>query len=413
MSKSTTHRPRNLGYSVVIGLLVGLGAALMFAAGFFFRDITGLPFNSSVLAASQNTAEDDYPLLQEVQHLLDSQYLRRQPDLTTREYAAVRAVLATLEDRYTFFIDPPVAQSEFDALAGTYGGIGVQVHRNEAGQFVLYPFVDLPAARAGITDGDVLEALNGVPLDPTTQQDALDQSLRGEVKDDSGVEITVLKTDNTELTVFIDFEVINVPSVVWRVLAEDDRIGYVQIMRFTGRTPDELQAALDGLNTDKVQALVLDLRNNSGGLLQESIDVASQFLEGGEVVVYEVTRDNEKVYQASSGGSAEKLPLVVLVNQGTASASELVAGAIQDDDRGILIGQATYGKGTVQQIFRLSDDSSVHITSAEWLTPKRQKIENLGLQPDVPMIPDANGRDVELGEALRQLQQQISQEDAA
>jgi carboxyl-terminal processing protease len=187
----------------------------------------------------------------------------------------------------------------------------------------------------------------------------------------------------------------------------------VQILRFTGRTPDELQAALDGLNTDKVQALVLDLRNNSGGLLQESIDVASQFLDGGEVVVYEVTRDNEKVYQASSGGSAEKLPLVVLVNQGTASASELVAGAIQDDDRGILIGQATYGKGTVQQIFRLSDDSSVHITSAEWLTPKRQKIENLGLQPDVPMIPDANGRDVELGEALRQLQQQISQEDAA
>ena len=138
MSKTTAHSSRNLGYSVVIGLLVGLGAALMFAAGFFFRDIVA-PSVSSVLASSPGSP-DDYSLLNEVQGLLDAQYLREQPDLTTRQYAAVRAVLSTLDDRYTFFIDPPVAQSESDALAGTYGGIGVQVHRNEAGQFVLYPF---------------------------------------------------------------------------------------------------------------------------------------------------------------------------------------------------------------------------------------------------------------------------------
>jgi carboxyl-terminal processing protease len=105
------------------------------------------------------------------------------------------------------------------------------------------------------------------------------------------------------------------------------------------------------------------------------------------------------------GGLATDLPLVVLVNQGTASASELVAGAIQDQDRGILVGQQTFGKGTVQQIFRLSDNSSLHITSAEWLTPNRRRLENIGLVPDITMIPDVNGRDVELGEAIRYLQQ--------
>ena len=229
----------------------------------------------------------------------------------------------------------------------------------------------------------------------------------------NGVELTVLKSDDTELTAFIEFEVIYVPSVVWRVLAEDTHLVMSRYCVLPGVHRKNCRKPSATWNNNQVEALVLDLRNNSGGLLQELIDVASQFLEGGEIIVYEVTKNNEKVYQASSGGSAEHIPLAVLVNQGTASASELVAGAIQDHERGMLIGQATYGKGTVQQIFRLTDDSSVHITSAEWLTPNRQQIEDKGLEPTISMIPDANGRDVELGEALRQLQQQISLDNAA
>src|SRR5690606_13576829 len=143
----------------------------------------------------------------------------------------------------------------------------------------------------------------------------------------------------------------------------------------------------------------------SGGLLQESVAVASEFLDSGTVILYEQDKDSQQTFSAVEGGLANELPLAVLINQGTASAAELVAGALQDHERGVLIGQTTFGKGTVQQIFRLSDDSSLHITSAEWLTPQRHAIEGRGLEPDIPMIPDPDGRDVELGEAVRQLQQ--------
>jgi carboxyl-terminal processing protease len=402
MGKPTKNQ-RGLGYSLLVGMLIGLSAALTFVTGFFFRDVVHLAFPTAFAASGP---DDSYPLLDEVQTLLDQHYLREQPQLSQRQHAAIRGVMAILEDRYTFFVEPPVAQSESDALAGTYGGIGVQLNRNEAGQFVVFPFADSPAAAAGIENGAILEAVNGETVDLSTQQDAVDQMLRGEVKEGNGVELTFINPDDDEQTAFIEFAIINVPSVLWRVLAENEEIGYVQIIRFTSRTPDELITCLTELKEARVSALVIDLRNNSGGLLQESVDVTSQFVEGDAVIVYEQSNNSENVLRASEGGLATELPLVVLVNQGTASASELVAAAIQDHERGILIGQRTFGKGTVQQIFRLSDNSSVHITSAEWLTPNHRQLESVGLEPDIPMIPDANGRDVELGEAVRYLQQQ-------
>lgn len=399
---------RSLASALAVGVVIGLSAALTFGAGFLFRDLMGL-VTPTAFALSANE-EHEYPLLQEVQTLLDQHYLREQPDYTQRQYAAIRGVLATLEDRYTFFIDPPVAQSESDALAGTYGGIGVQVTRNEAGQFVMFPFDDSPAKAAGIQDGDILVGINGTILDLAASLDAVDQMLRGEVKDGDGVEIDVIKSDGSEQTYFIEFEVINVPSVLWRVLLEDERIGYVQILRFTSRTPEELSEALRELRARQVAALILDLRNNSGGLLQEAVDSAEQFLDGNRTIVLEHSNHSERTFTASGDALFADSPLVVLVNQGTASASELVAGAIQDHNRGILIGQRTYGKGTVQQIFRLSDDSSVHITSAEWLTPNGRQLEKVGLEPDIAMIPDENGRDVEFGEAVRYLQQNYNLE---
>jgi carboxyl-terminal processing protease len=224
--------------------------------------------------------------------------------------------------------------------------------------------------------------------------------LRGEVKEGSGVEITVTRASGEALTVFVPFAAINVPSVIWRVLAEAPTIGYVQITIFTNRTPGELKTAIDGLKAQGVTSLVLDLRNNTGGLLQESIQVANAFINNGPIV-YEDSRSGEESYTAKPDGFLTDLPLVVLVNDHTASGAELVAGAIQDKARGVLIGQKTYGKGTVQQIFSLSDGSSLHVTSAAWLTPRRQPLDTVGLQPDITMIPDAQGRDVELGEAIR------------
>lgn len=386
--------------AVVRGVLLGLVLSVVFLVGFLLGE--RLP------AGAQDSQKASFNLLVEVRDLLKNHYLRDLPNTTEMEYAAIRGFLGALEDPYTFFIDPPVAQSESDVLAGEYGGIGVQLRLNERGQFVLYPFRDSPAAASGIQDGDILVAVNGALIAAGERVDIIDRQLRGEVGNGRGVTITVRDVrDDSEREHFIEFAVVQVPSVVWRMLVEEPSFGYVQLLRFTARTPEELRIALTELREQGAVALVLDLRGNSGGLLKEAVDVASEFLDGG-VVFYEVSRDGETASNAEQGGAALDIPLVVLVNNGTASAAELVAGAIRDRERGILIGQKTYGKGSVQLIFRLEDDSSVHITSAEWFTPARVPLDGVGLEPDISMIPAEDGRDVELGEAVRYLSAQIA-----
>lgn len=394
--------------SILIGVALGILLAGVFAAGFFFH---GFVIESPLVAAS-SADPGGYNLLAEVQSLLDRHYLREQPSQSEREYAAIRGMLGSLQDRYTFFIDPPVAASESDVLAGTYGGIGVQVQRSEAGDLLLFPFESSPAEAAGIENGDRLIAVNNAPVSAEMSIDTIDQMLRGEVREGNGVEITVIKADNSEYTIFVLFDVINVPSVIWRVLQETPTLGYVQIQRFTSRTPEELTSALTELDQAGVTGLVIDLRDNSGGLLQESIAVADQFVDSG-VLAYERDNQRERSFTAVSGGLASDLPLAILINERTASGAELVAGALRDNDRGLLIGQTTFGKGTIQQIFPLSDQSSLHVTAAEWFTPARRALNEHGLEPDIALIPDAGGRDVELGEAVRQLEDLLTPESSA
>ncbi|HEX2618674.1 MAG TPA: S41 family peptidase [Phototrophicaceae bacterium] len=390
-------RFRDYGRSLALGALAGIVMAAIFAAGFFTRELVDLP----VLTQASG---DNFPLLNEVEALLEHYYLRQIPDATMRQYAAIRGVMDTLGDHNTFFIEPPVAQSESDALAGTYGGIGVQLQRSTTGEYILFPFDDSPAEKAGIKEGDLLIRVNDIDVSGSIQQDAVDQMLRGEVKAGNGVKITIRRENETEETaLFIEFGVINVPSVIWRVLPEDNRIGYIHILRFTNRTPDEVTQALQKLRIAGIQGLILDLRDNGGGLLQESVKVAGQFLDGG-VVLYEKTNKNEKTFTADTGGLMTDLPMTVLVNQWTASAAELVAGALEDRGRGILIGQKTYGKGTIQQIFELSDKSSIHITAAEWFTPEHRALDGVGLEPGIPVEPDSSGRDLELLQAMDYLQ---------
>jgi carboxyl-terminal processing protease len=397
--KQNLRLERRLLEAIGRGVLTGVVLSAFFLAGFIVRGY--MP------ATAQEKSDEQFPLLREVKALVDANYLRQLPPTKDLEYASIRGYLGQLNDPYTFFVDPPVAQSESEVLAGQYGGIGVQLKHNEQGQFVLYPFRDGPAAAAGVKDGDILVAVNGAQISSSERLDVVDQLLRGEVKSGNGVTITVQSPGSDQTRdYFIEFAVVMVPSVIWHPLVEDPTIGYIQIVRFTARTPEELQTALSELDAQKVTALVLDMRGNSGGLLQESVEVASQFLKGG-VVFYEQRRDGETETDTIDGGTELSKPLVVLVDHGTASAAELVAGAIRDRGRGILIGQTTYGKGSVQLIFRLADDSSVHITSAEWFTPDRTPLDGNGLQPDISVTPAEDGRDVELGEAVRYLHSKL------
>lgn len=393
------------------GAVVGLVLIFTFLAGFWLR---GAPQTMAAGISPVNDAgilnqeTKQYVLLSQTQALIDEHFVRPLPEQSKLEYGAIRGMLGALGDKYTFFIEPPVAASESNVLAGRYGGIGVQVTRDEQGRFALYPFRDSPAAKAGVKDGDLLTKVNDKELTLDTPPDQVDQMLRGEVKDNNGVKISITRPDtNEQLDFQIAFAEIEIPSVNWRVLAEATDLGYIQIMRFTARTPAELEDAIADLRTHNIKGVVLDLRNNPGGLLQESVQVAGQFMKGG-VVLYEHTRTDEKAYEAPVDESRlADLPIVAIINGGTASAAELVAGALHDSGRAVLLGQKSYGKGSIQLIFPLADKSSVHITTAEWLTPNKTQIDGVGLEPDIPMIPDPNGRDVELGEAIRTLRSKL------
>lgn len=378
-------------------LTVGL-VAIAFCIGFMARG--GTPADAQ---------DGDFALIKQVQGLLAQHFVRELPDSRQMEYAAIRGYLSTLNDPYTFFNDPPVTSSESDALAGRYGGIGVVIERNEAGFIVLYPYPDSPATRAGVLDGDLLIAVNGAPIDPAERLDVIRQMTRGEIKEGAGVQITVRQPSATENRTYdILFDEIRVPSILWRVLEEDPAIGYIKISSFTALTPEEFSQSIIELRTRNVQALVLDLRDNPGGLLQESKLIAGEFLDGGNLLIEESRANGRIEFPDEPGGLATDLPLVVLTNQGTASAAEVVAGALKDNQRALVIGQRTLGKGSVQFIFRLDDGSSVHITSSIWYTSVGTPIDGVGLVPDIEMIPDVNNRDVELGEAIRQLQAQMA-----
>ena len=388
--------------SILLGLGLGGLLALVFAAGFLLSD----QLDTQAMAAPASGG--DFAMLDEVQALLDRFYVREQPAYRQREYGAIRGMLGTLNDPYTFFVEPSTAASESDVLAGTYGGVGVQVVRGGPGELILYPFADGPAAAAGIQADDRLVAINQQQLDPAISLDVVDQLLRGEVRSGSGVTITV-ERDGEELEFFVEFAVINVPSVVWRMLG--DGIAYLQIMRFSARTPDELSAAAGALLAAGAQGLVLDLRDNAGGLLQESIQAADVFVDDG-VLVYEVSPSGEHSFNSTTGGLLADLPLRVLVNGRTASGAEIVAGAIRDSGRALLVGEPTYGKGTVQQILPLSDTSSLHVTSSEWFTPARQPLDQVGLTPDVPVTPDPSGIDNALAAAVEGVQVELALQEA-
>jgi carboxyl-terminal processing protease len=224
------------------------------------------------------------------------------------------------------------------------------------------------------------------------------------------VTLTVLHPGAAEpVEVIIERGDILLPSVAHSLLAEDETIGYIQLTRFSGESSNEVEKAILDLQTRGADKLILDLRTNGGGLLEAAVDVTDHFLDGGPIMYQQVKGEDERVYNATSETVAPDIPLVVLVDGGTASSAEIVAGALQDRDRALLVGSApTFGKGSVQLVYDLSDGSSVHVTASRWFTPNRHKIDQLGLQPDVlvEITQEAidNGRDEVLNRAIEILQ---------
>jgi carboxyl-terminal processing protease len=336
------------------------------------------------------------------------------PEDTEITYGAIRGSLRSLEDPYTLFSDPVDTEVQRPELEGEFEGIGAFVQSNEEGQLVIQtPMRGQPAEKAGIRSGDIVVRVDGVDI---TGMDVSESVLLIRGPKGTEVVLTILREGSAEpLVIPVVRDRIEVPSVAQaRLLVEEGapEVGYIQLTVFAAETQEELVKAITELSDDGAEAFILDLRNNPGGFLNSAIEVASEFIDD-RVIVYQEGSDGERVaMEARHGGHALDMPLIVLVNRGSASASEIVAGAIRDHDRGLLVGETTYGKGSVQNVHGLSDGSELRVTVAVWLTPDGTLIHKEGIEPDIVVTPkppddaddaaasedDDNGREDPAGE---------------
>ncbi len=300
-------------------------------------------------------------------------------------YGAIQGMLDALGDvGHTRFLSPEEMMFQVSDITGEFQGIGAEVSSRYGRPVIVAPFDASPAERAGIRAGDIILKIDGQDTAgmSVTRAVQLIRGPRGEP-----VVLTVLhegESQPTEITVVR--EVIKIPVVSWQLVPAEEGgerlIAHVRISQFAATVDEDLAQALEEVRARGAQAIILDLRNNPGGLLNQALDLANQFMEEGVVVIQQDRDGNRKEYAAKPGGLATDLPLVVLVNQGSASASEIFAGAIQDNERGTIVGATTFGTGTILQTFQLSDGSAVLLAVAEWLTPDGREIKGRGIEPD-------------------------------
>jgi carboxyl-terminal processing protease len=360
----------------------------------------------------QSTTPDELKTLftpfWEAWNIVHDDYVDQPVDNTALMQGAIRGMMEALGDQHSTYMDPQTYQSANDSLAGEYEGIGAWVDTTADYLTIISPIPGSPAESVGLKPGDKIIAIDSEDM---TGIDA--ELVRQRVLGPAGskVVLTIAREGESDpLDFTITREKIVVKSASGEMLEND--IGYVQITTFGDKTTSELRATLKDLMAQNPKGLIIDLRNNGGGYLQTAVEVASEFIGDG-VVLYEQYGDGQRTtYQALKNGQATEIPLVVLINEGTASASEIVAGAIQDYGRGELVGVTSYGKGSVQNWVPLSNNQgAVRVTIAKWLTPDERTISGEGLQPDVEVeITNEElqaGQDPQLDKAVEVLLQKI------
>ncbi len=339
---------------------------------------------TSVLAtptptASNSSTDSLFQPFWETWQLVHSEYVDQPVNDTELMQGAIRGMLASLGDKHTSYMNPEEYQQATMPLEGGYEGIGAYVDTSGAYLTIISPMTGSPAEAAGLKAGDEITAIDGKDMTGTDPSIVL-QSVLGPA--DSTVTLSIHRPDpDSTFDVSITRAKIEVPTIESKML--DNQIAYVALATFGDTTTDDLKKALTDLLAQNPKGLILDLRNNGGGYLNTAIEVVSQFVGDGVVMYEEEGNGTMNEYNAIPGGLATNIPLVVLVNEGTASASEITAGAIQDYGRGVLVGTTTYGKGSVQNWITLDNNQgAVRITVAHWLTPQKRQINGVGLTPD-------------------------------
>jgi len=389
----------NIKRYLLTTLLVAFAVVLSFGVGFqlsrsLSQPVTGLP--------------EEFNALGEVWQSLERYYVNKDAiDAEELSEGAIRGLLKALDDPHTSYLDAETYEMEWSAYEGSFEGVGAVITMKDGELTVVSPIAGGPAEEQGVRAGDKILEIDG---EPTSGMNLTEAVLK--IRGPQGTEVTLLilhQGETTPVEIEIIREEVKLDSIYLEMLPQG--IANIQITHFSERTHEELVAALNDAIDNGAEGIILDLRNNPGGYLHVAVDVASEFLDGGTVVYQQDSEGRLDELPATPGGLAKDLPLVLLVNEWSASGSEVLAGAIQDRGRANLVGNVTYGKGSINIVRELSDGSALYVTTARWLTPDGSLIEGIGLTPDFEVeITEAdilNDRDPQLDFAIEYIESQL------
>jgi carboxyl-terminal processing protease len=397
-------------------LAVALSIALAGLVGHTIGDGNSSP--ATINVGDNGGDAGDYAILQEIEDILHQDFVNPDAvDTQTLLNGAIDGEIKALGDAHTVYISPEDYALGVDIIAGTFQGIGASVDQDPVtGEIVIVaPFRDSPAEKAGIKPGDVILAVDGESTEGWSVPEAV-KRIRGE--QGTAVELSIRHSDGDTEDIKVERDTIVIPTVFTREVSDSagnviPDLAYIELQQFTEETVGDLREELKAINEKGYKGLILDLRRNPGGALDATVDVADMFLNDG-LVLTQVDRDGTRhEYKAKSGGEAVNLPVAILVGPGSASGSEVLSGALRDHGRAKLIGEQTFGKGSVNHLRDLSNGGALYVTIARWITPNGEQIEGVGLAPDIPVsLSDddiANQRDSQLFAAIDYLQTQFTQ----
>lgn len=378
----------------------------VFSGGYFFGKSSVKP---EIIFGIQNpelgqTVGADFSIFWDAWAKLQEKFVNKdEMDIQKMIYGAISGMVNSLGDPYTVFF-PPTENKKFqDEIKGSFEGVGMEVGIKKNQLQVVSPLDGSPAQNAGLRAGDKILAINGTSTTDLSIDEAVNL-IRG--PKGTSVTLTVIRTGwDKSKEIKITRDVIQVPSLKLE-MRDEDKIAYIKLSQFSAKAGNEFAQAAVSIVNSKAEKIILDLRNNPGGYLEVSQDIAGWFLSSGQTVTIEdfADKQEQKIYKAQGNSWLEKYPLVVLINQGSASAAEILAGALRDNKGIKLIGEKSFGKGSVQEIEDLSGRSALKITVAHWLTPNGQLISEIGLEPDIKVeITDKdyeNEKDPQLDKAL-------------